>query len=314
MPLFRRSPPAVDAAPRERLAEVLAFVRRLDLRADRLLTDVLAGGFRSTFRGSGVEFASVREYAEGDDPRTVDWNVTARTGRPFVKQFVEERERTLMFVLDLGPRLATGLGAWSLRQAAARFAACLCLLAIDNHDRIGLCAGGASVQRYVPPKKGAGHVLRVARDLVELPFADRGEGLDALLAHSIGRLRRRAVVFVLSDFAGLQPLTQLATCARRHDVIAVRLIAHDVQQPVPGLVVDRDPDRGTPGAFDGGDPAALAAWSRRLQTWRLLRDEQFGRAGVDVIDLPVPAIADPDAIRAPLLALFRRRALRQVRR
>lgn len=314
MPLFRRSPPEFATAPSERLAEVLAFVRKVELGGNGLITDVLAGGYRSSFRGGGVEFAEVREYAEGDDPRTVDWNVTARVGRPFVKRFVEERERTVMFVLDLGPRLATGLGAWSLRQAAARFCACLCLLAIANHDRIGLCAGGASVQRFVPPKKGAGHALRVARDLVELPLASAGGGVDALLAHTAGRLRRRAVVFVLSDFAGFAPLPQLAACARRHDVIAVRLLASDVVAPPAELLALVDPASGQRVGFDAASGPARAAWSRRLQTWRLLRDEQFGRAGVEVVDLPLPVAADLDAIRRPLLALFRRRAVRQARR
>ncbi|MCU0864204.1 MAG: DUF58 domain-containing protein [Planctomycetes bacterium] len=313
MSLFRRSPPAA-AAPSERLAEVLAAVRKIELRGDGLLTDVLAGGYRSSFRGGGVEFADVREYVEGDDPRTVDWNVTARVGRPFVKRFVEERERTVMFVFDLGPRLATGLGAWSLRQAAARFAACLGLLAIDNHDRLGLCAGGAAVQRFVPPKKGAGHVLRVLRDVVELPPAAAGDGLEALLAHTAGRLRRRAVVFVFSDFAGLQPLPQLALCARRHDVIAVRLLAPELHAPPAELLALQEPGPGRAFALDGGSAAVRAAWSRRLQTWRLWRDEQFGRAGVDVVDLPLPADDDLDAIRGPLLTLFRRRALRQARR
>ena len=127
--------PAAAAAPEESLAEALASVRRLELAPGRLVTDVLSGGFRSSFRGGGVEFSDVREYVEGDDPRSVDWNVSARMGRPFVKRFVEERERTLVFVQDLGAGMQAGIGAWSLRQLGARVAACLCRMAIDNHEK-----------------------------------------------------------------------------------------------------------------------------------------------------------------------------------
>ncbi|MFN6196945.1 MAG: DUF58 domain-containing protein, partial [Planctomycetota bacterium] len=166
-PPWTAATPAAAAVPEESLADVLAAVRRLELAPGRLVTDVLSGGFRSSFRGGGVEFHDVREYVEGDDPRAVDWNVTARLGRPFVKRFVEERERTLVFVVDQGVGMAAGLGAWSLRQMAARVAACLCRIAIANHDRVGLLAGVSGIDRLVPPKKGPRHVLRALRDVVE---------------------------------------------------------------------------------------------------------------------------------------------------
>lgn len=313
MPFFARRIPVAPPAE-ERLGDVLAEVRRLELEPGRLITDVLSGGFRSTFRGGGVEFSDVREYVEGDDPRAVDWNVTARWGRPFVKRFVEERERTIVFVLDLGRTMALGCGAWSLRQAAARFCACIGLLAIDNHDRVGLIAGGAGVARFVLPKKGAGHVLRVVRDCVELPGRDEPSDLDALLARAAGRLRRRTVLFVLSDYAGERPLQVLSTCARHHDVVAVRLLAHELHQP-PRLLLDAiDGGSGRRQRLDLADERVRAAWTQRVQRWRRVRDEQFGRAGVDRIDVPLPAGADVDAIARPLAAFFRRRELRQVRR
>ena len=154
MILFRRLPTEPPAAA-ERLADVLAEVRRIEVQSSRLVTDVLAGGYRSTFRGAGVEFSDVREYVEGDDPRSVDWNVTARIGRPFVKRFVEERELTVVFALDLSASMQAGFGAWSLAQTAARFCACLGLAAIANNDRVGLVAGSAGVERFVLPRKGA---------------------------------------------------------------------------------------------------------------------------------------------------------------
>ncbi|MBL8753656.1 MAG: DUF58 domain-containing protein [Planctomycetes bacterium] len=309
--LFRRpTAPAPASGARETLAEVLAEVRAVELQPGRLVTDVLSGGFRSSFRGGGVEFSDVREYVEGDDPRAVDWNVTARLGRPFVKRFVEERERTLVFALDLGAGMAAGLGAWSARQGVVRLAACLASMAIDNHDRVGFVAADAArgVVRFVPPKKGAGHVLRIARDLVELPLGSGGAAVDTLLAQVAGRVRRKAVVFVLSDFAGAEPLRTLRTCARRHDLVAVRALPHELLAPPPALLAVRDPVTGAKGVVDFAAAPVRAAWAARVHAWRAARDDEFGRAGADRIDLELPMHADLDAVVQPLLAFFRRRA------
>jgi uncharacterized protein (DUF58 family) len=314
MPFPLRRQPLMPriVAPAETLAAVLAEVRHLELQPGRLVTDVLSGGFRSSFRGGGVEFSDVREYVEGDDPRIVDWNVTARLGRPFVKRFVEERERTIVFALDLSAGMAAGLGAWSSRQAAARLCACLSLMAIDNHDRVGFVAGDGArgVVRFVLPKKGAGHVLRIARDCVELSLGGGPGGIDRLLQQIAGRLRRRTVVFLCSDFAGDEPLRMLPLCARRHDVVAVRLLPHEVLRPPPALLAVRDPVHGTRRTVDFAAPTVRAAWQARVHAWRQQRDLEFGRAGVDCIDLELPAVADLDAIARPLLAFFRRRELR----
>lgn len=315
MPSWIRShrAPVADAAP-DTLATVLAEVRKVELAPGRLVTDVLSGGFRSTFRGTGVEFSDVREYVEGDDPRAVDWNVTARLGRPFVKRFVEERERTLVFVLDLGAGMAGSFGAWSLRQLASRFVACLGTMAIANHDRVGSCLGTAAARRLVLPKKGAGHVLRVLRDCIERPLGEGASGLDALLGTVAARLRRRCVVFVLSDFAGRTPLPALPTCARHHDVVAVRLWPRELRSPPHGLLPVVEAASGRRNWLDFAAPAVREAWSLRVQQWDAHRRDEFGRAGVDCIDLEVPAAPDLDAVVQPLLRFFRRRARRQERR
>lgn len=295
---------------------MLAAVRAIELRAGQLRTDVLSGGFRSAFRGAGVEVGEVREYAEGDDPRSVDWNVTARLGRPFVKRFVEERERTLVFVLDLGAGMAAGVGAWSLRQAAARLCACLGRLAIDNHDRVGLLAGAqpAGVTRFVLPDRGPGHVLRILRDVVELPTLPGGSALDALLARAAGRLRRGAVLFVLSDFAGVAPLAALAPCARRHDVVVVPLLAAELSAPPAAMVRGVDPVSGAQATFDFTADRVRAAWLQQVATWWAERHGQFERAGCDVLPLRLPGQADLEAIAAPLRRFFHRRAMRPGRR
>lgn len=312
MPWFRSRRTVPVVPPAERLADVLAEVRRVELQAGGLITDVLTGGYRSTFRGVGVEFHDVREYVEGDEPRAVDWNVTARLGRPFVKRYVEERERTLMFALDLSPRMAQGFGAWSLRQAAARLCTCLGRLAIDNHDRLGLIAGGAAVTRFVLPQSGGGHVLRVLRDCVERPLDGDGPGIEALLAHAAGRLRRRSVLFVLSDFAGEAPWRSLVPCARRHDVVAVQLLAPEVLAPPRALLQIENAAQAAAVDFAA---RGTASWhGEQVARWRAVRREQFARAGVDLLEVALPMAPQLDALVQPLVRWFRRRALRAVRR
>jgi len=296
------------------LSELLAEVRRIEVQSQRLVTDVLAGGYRTTFRGHGVEFAEVREYVEGDDLRAVDWNVTARVGRPFVKRFVEEREHTLAFVLDLSASMDAGLGAWSLRQAAARFCACLGLLAIANDDRAGLVAGSDGVERFVPPRKGAGHVLRIVRDCLWLRGRAPGTDLGALVAHASRALRRRCVLFVLSDFQGGGWEREFTLGNRRHDLVAVRLLPREVVAPPPALLRCRDPETGRSTLVDLLDPRGRRDWLQRCRNWRAQVDAGFTRAGIDCIDVEVPALPDIQAIGRPLRAFFHRRQLREVKR
>ncbi|MEC8251614.1 MAG: DUF58 domain-containing protein [Planctomycetota bacterium] len=296
--------PEPDATEVERLGDVLAEVRRVELRSSRLITDVLSGGYRSTFRGLGVEFAEVREYVEGDDPRLVDWNVTARIGRPFVKRFVEERERTLVLVPDVSATMAYGLGAWSLRQAANRYCAMLGLMAIDNHDRVGLVVG----DRFVLPQPGGGHVLRVLADCVGQPFEAPGR-LAERLATATARVRRRAVVIVLSDFLTPGYEDALALAGRRHDVVAVRLLPRELLDPPRRLMRAIAPTDG--GAqvqlCDFADAGFRAAWFDLVAAWRTRHDDVIGRAGVDGVDVEVPESDDVAALAAPLLRFFRRR-------
>ncbi len=306
-------PVSDDAAP-ETLAAVLAEVRHIELQSSRLVTDVLAGGYRSTFRGAGIEFAEVREYVEGDDLRNVDWNVTARVGRPFVKRFVEERELTVVFALDLSASMDAGLGGWSMRQAAARFCALLGLCAIANHDRVGLVAGSAGVERFVLPDKGARHVLRVVRDCLVLRGARGGTDLGALCARLSSGLRRRAVVFLISDFLAAGHERALALCARRHDLVAVRLSAPELTAPPPALLRVLDPESGRRDLVDFGAPAVRAAWLQRTAALHARADATLARAHVDCIDVRIPAEPELGAIARPILRFFRRRELRAVKR
>jgi uncharacterized protein (DUF58 family) len=307
----------VDAPQEEQLGDVLREVRSVEVRPARLLTDVLSGGYRSTFRGMGVEFSDVREYSEGDDPRSVDWNVTARMGRPFVKRFVEERERTLIFLLDLSPSMAHGLGAWALRQAVARYCAMLGLVAIDNHDRVGMVANSPSGLRYVVPQAGGGHVLRVVRDAVTLPCGG-GPALGELIATVNARVKRRAVVFVFSDFFTPGYEHALRLSARHHDVVAVRMLPRELTDPPRRLLRVLAPrsadDSSSMRLCDFTNESFRAAWFARVEAWRQQHDDLIGRARIEGLDVEIPAQADVRLLAQPLLDFFRRRRGREAGR
>ncbi|MHC4944278.1 MAG: DUF58 domain-containing protein [Planctomycetota bacterium] len=296
------------------LSELLKEVRRIEVQSNRLVTDVMAGGYSSVFRGMGIEFDEVREYVDGDDPRTVDWNVTARVGRPFVKKYVDERELTVLFLLDLSASMTGGFGIWSARQMAARVCACLGLSAITNNDKVGLIAFSHKVDRYVPPSKGVGHVLRIIRDCLALKGSSIHTDLAPALEFAASVLRRRAILFVLSDFLTGGWKEPLILCARRHDVIAVRLLTSELEPPDAGLARVRDPESNIQTVIDWQSPRVRKAYSERVATWRAQVENELGRAKVDLMDVPVPREYDKDAVARPILRFFKMRELRGGRR
>ena len=278
-----------------KLSELLAEVHRIEVQSNRLVTGVMAGSYSSVFRGSGVEFDEVREYAEGDDPRTVDWNVTARIGRPYVKKYVDERELTVMFVLDLSASMTGGFGHWSARQ-------------------VGLITVSDSVNRFVPPRKGSGHALRIVRDCLALPASGTATDLVPALELASRVLRRHAIVFVVSDFLTDGWQHSLALCAQRHDVIAVRLLTPELSAPDGGLLRGRDPESGFETVTDWGSPRVRQAYAERVAAWDQATKQQLRRARVDRIDVEVPRQHDRGAVVRPILRFFRMREQRGAKR
>ncbi len=306
------SPTSEDAGVE--LAELLAEVRRIEVQSSRLVTEVMAGGYSSVFRGSGIEFREVREYVDGDDPRSVDWNVTARAGRPYVKEFVEERERTLLFLLDLSASMSGGFGPWSARQTAARVCACLALSAVKNDDKVGLVAFGAGIERFVPPRKGLRHVLRVVRDCLALPVSEGPTAIAPALEFASRVVRRRSIVVLVSDFFADGWRDALTLCARRHDVIAVRLLTPELVPPESGPMRVRDPETGIARVVDWGNAQVREAFAARVADWNARTIAELRKAHVDLMDVPVPREPDRDAVARPILKFFRMRELRGEKR
>lgn len=295
------------------LAELLKEVRRIEVQSNRLVTDVISGGYSSVFKGSGIEFDEVREYVEGDDPRSVDWNVTARVGRPYIKKYIEERERTVMFLLDLSASMNGGFGIWSARQMAARICACLALSAVKNNDKVGFIGFTTEVDKYLPPKKGIGHTLRVVRDCLALPGNAAGTKLGPALEFASRVLRRKSILFVVSDFLNNNWEKELALCARRHDVIAVRLLVPELSAEQNGLMRVVDAESGAIRVVDWSNEKLRESYRKKVLKWRGENEEKFRRCKVDCLDVPVPRVADKDAVARPILKFFRMRELRGAR-
>ena len=300
--------------PDAELAELLAEVRRIEVQARRLAAGALAGGYRSVFRGSGIEPDTVREYDPGDDPRLVDWNVTARMGRPFVKTMTDERDLAVLFALDVSPSMDGGWGAYSARDSAARVVACLAMNAVRAGDRVGLVAFSRDVDAFVPPKRGPGHAMRIVRDALVLRGEAGGGGLAAALDRVRRVVRRHAVVFVVSDFHDEGWTSSMALAARRHDVIAVRLVVPETDLPRAGMLRVVDPESSVVRLVDTGHAPTRKAWHERRAAWDRRTVEALARAGVDRMDLSTPRMRQRDHVAQSLLDFFRMRELRGLKR
>jgi len=286
--------------------ELAKKIRFIQIHTSRAVNDVLAGEYHSVFKGRGMEFDEVREYAPGDDIRTIDWNVTARTGHPYVKRYVEERELTVMLVVDLSASGSFGTREKLKNEVAAELCALLAFSAIKNNDKVGLIVFTDHIELYIPPKKGVSHVLRVIRDL--LNFEPRRSRTDVTQALDfLGRVtHRRAVVFLVSDFQAAGYEKRLRIAARRHDLIAVSLTdPREAKLPVAGLIELEDAESGECIVVDSGS----AAVRRRYEALARERADKLAASlrsmGVDQI----PVVTGEDYVR-DLVRFFRVRERR----
>ena len=286
-------------------SDLISKIRHIEIRTKRLVNDSFAGEYHSVFKGRGMEFEEVRPYQPGDDVRTIDWNVTARTGEPYVKRFVEERELTVMLVVDASGSENFGSVQRFKRELAAELTAVLSFAATTNNDRVGLLIFTDQVELYIPPRKGRKHVLRLIREL--LAFEPQHKGTDIKLALDTVNhiLKRRSIIFLVSDFMAKPDSyrTAMAVTNRRHDLIAVDL--HDPLEKTMGnvgLLALEDPETGEIVWADTGSQAWRAAFQQRADAQRSNTTRGFRQAGVDRIDVTT----NQDYV-APLTAFFQER-------
>ena len=287
--------------------EILQKVQRIQIYTDRMVNDVLAGEYHSVFKGRGMEFDEVREYQTGDDVRSVDWNVTARMGHPYIKSFVEERELTVMLVVDVSGSELFGSTDKLKQEVLAEFCAVLAFSAIKNNDKVGLLLFTDRVEKFIPPQKGRRHVLRVIRELLFHEPEGRGTDIGVALQYLNRVARRRTVTFLVSDFLAEDYEQDLRLSAKRHDLIAVSVDdPRERELPSPGLVEIEDAETGERRLVDTGSRAVRRRYRERAEAAAEARQERFRAAGVDVIgiDTEQPYVQT-------LMAFFRRREKRR---
>jgi uncharacterized protein (DUF58 family) len=287
-------------------AEILRRIRRVEIRTRRLVNESLAGEYHSLFKGRGMEFSEVREYQMGDDVRTIDWNVTARMGAPYVKKFVEERELTVYVLYDASASGLFGSFGRRKKELAAELGALLAFSAILNNDKVGLIIFTDRVEKHIPPKKGREHVLRVIREI--LFFEPQGTGTDLNAAlEFLGRITtKRGVVFLISDFFAAGYDKTLSIISRRHDMVALAVRDRlELDPPKAGLAEVRDMETGAQGLVDLSDASVRRAYLRRVEHLLSTAKSVMKKAGVDFLEL----LTD-EPYESALTGFFARRARR----
>ena len=293
--------------------EIRKKIRSIEIRTSRMVSDVLAGQYRSAFKGRGMEFEEVRPYMFGDDVRSIDWNVSARAGDPHVKVFREERELTVMLAVDLSRSLAMGTRSELKRELVAEIAATLAFSAIRSNDRVGMLLFTDRIEAIVPPKKGARHVLRIVRDLLAFTPQGRGTDIARALDELNASLSKRTVVCVISDFlapAQAKPWEgALARLRRRHDVIPIIVTdARERELPDVGIIDLEDLETGEVRAYDSSSRWVREGWAEVAEDRAQTRDRLFRKAKTE----PLLLETGVDFL-APLRAYFSRREARRSR-
>jgi len=290
-------------------SEVLKKIRRIQITTNRMVEDLLGGEYHSVFKGRGMEFDEVRPYQIGDDVRSIDWNVTSRTGHLHSKRYVEERELTVMLLIDVSASMRFGSGERTKSEVCAEIAALLAFSAIRNHDKVGALFFTEKVERFVPPRKGSKHVLRLVRDI--LYYKPRGHGTqieEALRTLNLA-IPKRCVAFLLSDFGGPDYSRPLKVINRKHDLVAVPIEDRlESRMPSAGIVVWEDAETGERLEMDTSLAAVREGIEVLAQRRSAARRSLFQSAGVDFIE-----IFSDQSYEAPLVSFFRRRAMKMRR-
>ena len=289
--------------------ELLQQIRRLQIKTLHLVTEVIAGNYQSTFKGRGMEFEDARVYIPGDDVRHIDWNLTARSGVPHIKNFREERELTINLLIDVSASEIFGTKKRTKNEMAAEVAAILAHTAMRKNDKVGAILFSDQIEYYIPPKKGRSHIWRVIRAILAHQPKSKGTNITQALDFLNKVMHRKSVVFFISDFLDSQFDKALATSKKRHDIIAVTL--HDPREedlPSVGFLEFEDAENGEVSIVDSKDKHLRKEFSHLAKTKREKRDARFRALGIDCIHVETPG-----STIDPIVAFFRKR-MKKIRR
>jgi uncharacterized protein (DUF58 family) len=284
--------------------EIVRKIRRIQISTSRLVNESLAGEYHSVFKGRGMEFDEVREYQHGDDIRTIDWNVTSRTGHPFVKRFVEERELTVMLLVDASASGAFGSSGKTKGEVAAEISALLAFSAIKNNDRVGAILFTDRVEKFIPPRRGSTHVLRVIRELLFYRPEHRGTRIEQALRHLNLVVRKRAVVFLITDLLDQGFEQPLKVANRKHDMVIIQIAdPRERELPAVGILEIQDAETGEVVRID----TSLARVREMYRgNWERNHREQLRLFQSNRIDHVLINAAEPYDV--PLVRFFEERA------
>ena len=287
--------------------EILKKIRRIEISTNRLVNNIFAGEYESVFKGRGMEFEEVREYQPGDEIRTIDWNVTARMGQPYIKKYIEERELVMMLLVDASASAEFGTHQQTKAEIAAEISALLAFSAIKNSDKVGLIYFTDDVELFVPPRKGVKHVLRVVREILYFAPQQRGTNISAALEYVDRVIRRKSVVFLISDFRDQGYEKRLQVTSKRHDLIAITL--QDIREetlPNVGLIELEDAETGEVIILDTRDAKAREMYRQLNLSVVEARRKFFQSNKIDNIE-----IRTEQSYVEPLIRFFRQRAVRE---
>ena len=286
--------------------DILKQVKYIEISATRLVNDLFGGEYESVFKGRGMEFSEVREYIPGDDIRTIDWNVTARSQHPFVKKFIEERELTVVFVVDGSRSLQFGSTEKLKATVAAEIAGLLAFSAVKNNDKVGLLINTDQIEKYVPPRKGKSHVLRVVREILYFQPTAKRTNLKIGLEHLYRILTRSAVIFVISDFLDSGYEKALKILHQKHDLVAIQIVDNREEQiPSCGLMELEDAETGEKILVDTGSEKFRESYAKESKRRQAQLDLLFKLTGIDAVKI----VAGTSYIK-PLIKFFRLREQR----
>ncbi|RZK81001.1 MAG: DUF58 domain-containing protein [Pedobacter sp.] len=287
--------------------DLLKKVRKIEIKSRGLSNQIFSGEYQSAFKGRGMAFSEVREYQVGDEIRTIDWNVTARFNHPYVKVFDEEREMTVMLLVDVSGSKNFGTQNQQKQEMATELCAVLAFSAIQNNDKVGVLFFSDQVEKFIPPKKGRSHILMIIRELIDFKPQHKGTNVAEALRYFTGAIKKRCTSFLISDFMSESFENELKIANRKHDLVALRLYdVHEEEFPNLGLIPVRDEETGQLAWINTGDKEVRFAFKKAALERNGRLEDLFKRSGVDFTK-----IGTHESYIKPLMTLFKKRGARR---